>query len=117
MCSRDSGTALQSAQSLLARALGMYANPEWILPYCGGMKDGESRWQSLRTEHPLRSGRDPIHVTVRAPSVVGSIQPVIGSVLISDVFRPENINVDIQLQMGMPDKHDPWYPCWMGLAP
>jgi hypothetical protein len=95
----------------------MYANPEWILPYCGGMKDGESRWQSLRTEHPLRSGRDPIHVTVRAPSVVGSIQPVIGSVLISDVFRPENINVDIQLQMGMPDKHDPWYPCWMGLAP
>jgi hypothetical protein len=112
----DSGTALQSAQSLVTRALRMYVNPEWILPYCGGRKDGESRWQTVRKEHPLPSGKDHMRLTVRAPPAFGSVS-VIGSVLIDETIQPDDIKVEIQLQILGPDEHDSWYPCWMGMAP
>jgi hypothetical protein len=113
----DSGTALALARSLVIRALGIYDDPVWILPYCGGIKGEESRWQLVRKQHPLPSGEDRIHVTVRAPPVIESLPPTIGSVLFDDVIQPEDFKFEIQLKTPNVDKHDPWYPCWMAMAP
>jgi hypothetical protein len=106
----DAATELRSAESLAIRALGIYANENWVLPYCGGLKGGEPRWQIERKKHPLPQGEDIIHVTVRAP-------PTIGTVLIDNIIQPDDFKFEIWLQAVGPDKHDPWYPCWMAMAP
>ena len=112
----DSGTELQSAQSLVKRALRLYADPDWILPYCGGSKGGESRWQMERKQHPLPSGKS-IRVTVRSPPFIPSVPPTIGSVLFDEVIQPDDFKFKLQLLGLGPDKQDPWYPCWEPMAP
>jgi hypothetical protein len=106
----DSGTELLSARSLVMRALRLYADPDWILPYCGGT-GGESRWQMVRKLHPLPAHKF-IRVTVRSPPFIPSVPPTIGSVLFDEVIQPDDFKFKIQLLGWGPDKQDLPYPCW-----
>jgi hypothetical protein len=104
----DTGTPIDAAQSLVTRALGLYLSPGSILPYCGGLKDGESRWRSLREHQQLLSGEARFHVTVQQWVVTAVV-------LFDEVIQPDDMKIQMQFPIGH-EKQDSTAPCWNPMA-
>jgi hypothetical protein len=104
----DKGTPVEAAESLVTRALGIYLSPGSVLPYCGGMKDGESRWRTLREHQPLPTGEARIPVVVQQWAVTAVV-------LFDEVIQPDDMKIEMQFPIGH-DKQDSSVPCWNPMA-
>ncbi len=96
----DEGTVPEAVEPVATRALRLYADPDSQLPLCGGIKDRENRWSTLRKEHPLQGNNIRVHVI--APQYVNT-----GSILLDEVVQPDDFKIHIQLPIVGPDKQDP----------
>lgn len=96
----DEGTVPEAVQSVAARALSIYTDPESQLPYCGGIQDLANRWTTLRKLHPLQDGHVRVHVTAQQYAASGSV-------LLDEVIQPDHIKIEIKLPIIGPDKQDP----------
>jgi hypothetical protein len=61
----DGETSLEIARELAFQALTIYAKPAPPLPYCWGIQGQEPRWGVFLDSHPLPTGDEEMHLTLR----------------------------------------------------
>jgi hypothetical protein len=106
----DKDTPLESAKSLVTRAIRLYADPASQVPYCGGIVESESRWRLLREHHPLPNGEARIPVAVTQ-------QVTMGIVLFNEVIQPDDVKIRIQVRIEGPNSANMVLPCYGAIAP
>jgi len=105
----DESTTLAAAGAMATQALNLYADSRSLLPYCGGLPEGEARWGRLRHEHDLLAGTVPVLVTP-AYSVLGKLR-------FQQIIQPDDVQIEIQMPLREPYTSSPKYPCWIAMAP
>jgi hypothetical protein len=84
----DGETSLEMARELAFQALTIYVKPAPPLPYCWGIQGQESRWRIFSDSHPLPTGDEGMHLTLR-------FEKETERVWLGDLVLPDDIQIEI----------------------